>query len=72
MLISDVEADSDAAAKGLRAGDVILEVQGQVVQTVGEVEAGVKRAVDGGRKAVLLRVKSGDSVRFVAVQIKAG
>ncbi len=72
VLISDVEGTSDAAAKGLRSGDVILEVQGQVVQKPGDVEAGVKRAVDGGRKAVLLRVKSGESIRFVAVQIKAG
>jgi serine protease Do len=72
VAISDVKADSDAATKGLKTGDVILEVQGQKVATPADVSAGVKRAAEGGRPAVLLRVKSGDVVRFVAVQLKAG
>ena len=72
VAISDVKSDSDAATKGLKAGDVILEVQGEKVATPADVSAGVKKATDGGRRAVLLRVKSGDVLRFVAVQLKAG
>jgi serine protease Do len=56
----------------LKAGDVILEVQGEKVASPADVTAGVKKATDGGRRAVLLRVKSGDTLRFVAVQLKAG
>jgi serine protease Do len=70
VLINDVDSASDAAAKGLSKGDLILEVQGQPVKAVGDVETGVKQAKDAGRRAVLLRVKSGDTVRFVAVQIQ--
>ncbi|MFM9939083.1 MAG: Do family serine endopeptidase [Hyphomicrobiaceae bacterium] len=70
VLISDVDVASDAAAKGLSKGDIILEVQGQPVKTVADVETGVQSAQGAGRKAVLLRVKSGEVVRFVAVQLK--
>jgi serine protease Do len=72
VAISEVKSDSDAATKGLKAGDVILEVQGEKVASPADVTAGVKKATDGGRRAVLLRVKSGDTLRFVAVQLKAG
>ncbi|MGE5511231.1 MAG: Do family serine endopeptidase [Bacteroidota bacterium] len=70
VVISDVDSDSDAATKGLKTGDVILEVQGQQVASPADVEAGVRKAKELGRKAVLLRIKSGDSIRFVAVQLK--
>jgi serine protease Do len=72
VIISDVKSGSDAAGKGLKSGDVILEVQGQKVVSATDVEAGVKKAKSDGRRAVLLRVKSGDVLRFVAVQLKAG
>lgn len=70
VMISDVESSSDAATKGLKSGDVILEVQGEQVASPADVEAGVKKAKELGRKAVLLRIKSGENVRFVAVQLK--
>ena len=72
VVIADVEGTSDAATKGLKAGDVILDVQGQKVSSAAEVEAGVNTVKASGRPAVLLRVKSGDNVRFVAVQLKKG
>ena len=72
VLITDVDASSDAALKGLKAGDVILDVQGQAVSSPADVETGVKNVKAAGRPAVLLRVKSGDSVRFIAVQLKQG
>ena len=70
VAIAEVDAGSDAATKGLKAGDRILEVAGQAVATVDDVANGVKKAVDLGRRAVLLHVKSGDQKRFVAVQLK--
>ncbi|MEQ1712484.1 MAG: Do family serine endopeptidase [Hyphomicrobium sp.] len=72
VVIAEVEPGSDAAQKGLKSGDVILEVQGQPVTTADEVLTGVKKAADLGRKAVLLHVKSADNKRFVAVQLKKG
>lgn len=72
VVISEVEANSDAAAKGLRAGDVILEVSSAPVTSTAEVQKAVEEAQRLGRRAVLLRVKSGDVSRFVAVQMKRG
>jgi len=69
VVVTDVDSGSDAAGKGLKVGDQILEVGGQAVTSPDDVVAGVKKAVTLGRKAVLLRVKSGDQSRFVAVQL---
>ena len=70
--IVDVDAQSDAALKGLRAGDVILEVSGQPVTAVEDVSKGLAEATKLGRRALLLRVRNGEQMRFVAVQIKKG
>jgi serine protease Do len=72
VVIKDVDNDSDAALKGLKSGDVVLEVQGVIVKTPEDVAAGVKKARDAGRKAVLLRIEQGGTARFVALQLKAG
>jgi serine protease Do len=72
VAISEVKSGSDAAGKGLKSGDIILEVQGEKVSQPADVTAGVKKAISNGRRAVLLRVKSGEVLRFVAVQLKAG
>ncbi len=69
VVISDVKAGSDAATKGLRAGDVILEVSGTPVTSAADVTKGIEEASKLGRTAVLLRVKSGDASRFVGVKI---
>ena len=67
VAIVSVDPDGPAAGKGLREGDVILEVGGKAVSTPGEVAAAVKVARDEGKKFVLMRVKSGEGTRFVAV-----
>ena len=72
VAIADVEQSSDAAQKGLKKGDVILEVGGAPVTSAADVTAAVKKAHEMGRKAVLLRVKTADQSRFVAVQLKKG
>ncbi|MCB1528510.1 MAG: Do family serine endopeptidase [Hyphomicrobiaceae bacterium] len=70
VAIAEVDSESDAAQKGLKAGDVILEVQGEEVKSANDVIAGVKKARDLGRRAVLLHVRSGQQKRFVALQLK--
>jgi serine protease Do len=72
VTITQVDGSSDAAQKGLKTGDVILEIGGLSVKTPQDVANGVKEAAKLGRKAVLMRVKSGDQTRFVAVQLKKG
>ena len=70
VAIAEVDPSSDAAEKGLKAGDVILEVSGQPVGAPDDVVSGVKKAQELKRSAVLLHIKSADQKRFVAVQLK--
>ena len=70
VAVAEVDPSSDAAEKGVKAGDVILEVSGQPVAAPEDVVSGVKKAQDMKRSAVLLHIKSADQKRFVAVQLK--
>jgi serine protease Do len=65
--VAEVDPDGVAAQKGLRTGDVILDVGGKPVTRPGEVQAALNEARSANRKAVLLRVKSEQGTRFVAL-----
>jgi serine protease Do len=67
VVITDVDPNGQAAERGLQPGDVILSVGEVKVTKPGEVEKRVADAKAGGLKAVLLRIKSGDQTRFVAL-----
>jgi serine protease Do len=69
VAITEVEPSSDAAQKGLRAGDVIVQVQGEPVGKPADVEREIEKVKGLGRSAVMLSVKSQDRTRFVAVQL---
>lgn len=70
VVITDVDPESKAAEKGLKAGDVILEVAGTSVSKPSDVAEGVRTAQDKGRAAVLMRVQTGEQKRFVALPLK--
>jgi serine protease Do len=72
VVISSVSADGPAAAKGLKAGDRILEIGGEKVSSGQQVEDRIAAMKADGRKAVLMLVRSGDSQRFVAVELNRG
>lgn len=67
VVVTNVDPDSPAAAKGIKDGDVILEIGGQPVTQPGDVRAGLEAARASGKKAVLMRVKSSEGTRFVAI-----
>jgi serine protease Do len=69
VVITAVDPDGAAAGRGLKSGDVILEAAGKSVGSVGDLRSALKDAKSGGKKDVLLRVKSADNTRFVAVPI---
>mgnify|MGYP002381355513 CR=1 FL=1 len=71
VVVAQVDPDGAGAQKGLRAGDVILEAAGKSVTTPAQVASAIKEAREEGRKAVLLRVKTGDATHFVALATKA-
>jgi serine protease Do len=72
VVVTQVDADGPAAAQGFRTGDVILDVAGQRVTSPDEVRKAIADARTGGKRTVLLRVKSGDNTRFLAVPVGRG
>lgn len=66
-VVADIDPSGVAAAKGLRVGDVILEVGGKPVAAPNDVVEALKTARKDGVKAVLMRIKSADGMRFVAI-----
>ncbi|RLQ87538.1 Do family serine endopeptidase [Notoacmeibacter ruber] len=72
LVITEVEADSDAEDKGLSAGDIILKVNGQAVNSAEDVTDATDKALEGGRRAVLMQVKTNDAQRFVALPVSRG
>jgi serine protease Do len=67
VTVSDVDPSGVAADRGLQTGDVIIEASGQPVTRPAEIAKAFDTARTDGRKSVLLRVKSADNVRFVAL-----
>jgi serine protease Do len=71
VVVADVDPDGAAAQKGIRTGDVILEVAGKPVSRPSDVTAAIDAARADGKKSVLMRVKGEDSARFVALSTEA-
>jgi serine protease Do len=69
--VTDVDPDSAAAERGIQSGDVILDAGGQSVTRPEQIVEAFTTAKADGRKAVLLRVKTDQSVRFVALPTRA-
>ena len=69
VAIAEVDPNSDAAQKGLKSGDVILEAGGKTVSSPEDVLQALKKMKELGRTAVLLHIKTGGQKRLVPVQI---
>ncbi len=69
MVVTDVASGSPAAAKGVRPGDVIVEVGQEPVTEPAEVETSIAEAVSAGRKSVLFLIQSGGDLRFVPLAV---
>ena len=71
-VVTEVDSAGPAAEKGLRAGDVIVEVSQEEVTKPADVVAKIKAAKDAGRKSVLLLVEGEGGMRFVALRLPNG
>ena len=69
VVITDVDPLSDAAAKGLLPGDVIVEAGQAPVRNVTDLEERVEEAREAGRRSILLLVRRAGEPMFVAVAI---
>jgi serine protease Do len=68
VVVTDVDPGSPAA-EALRPGDVILDVAGKPVSNVREVRDILSDARADSKRTVLLRVKNGDGLHFVALPV---
>jgi serine protease Do len=66
-VVTELDPEGPAAQKGLRPGDVILDAGGKPVVGPEDVVKALDTAKKEGRRAVLLRVKSGDNTHFLAL-----
>ncbi len=71
VVVADVDPDGAAAQKGIATGDVILQVAGKAVSNPSEVTAAIDAAKAGGKKSVLMQLKTQDSTHFVALSTEA-
>jgi serine protease Do len=69
VVVTDVEPSGPAAERGFRTGDLILEVAGKEVAQPAEVGKALQDARAQGKQTVLMRVRSGDRTRYVAVPV---
>ncbi|MGQ4272483.1 Do family serine endopeptidase [Terrihabitans sp. B22-R8] len=71
VVVSDIDQNS-AVSEKLRTGDIILEVGGKKVSNPRDVGDALKAAKDKGTRSVLMRVRTGDNARYVAVPVDRG
>ncbi len=67
--VADVAANSVAADRGMAAGSVIVNVQQRPVGSAAEVWAGIDASRAAGRGFVLLLVRDGRGLRWVALPV---
>lgn len=70
VAVVGVDPNGPAAERGIKTGDVILDVAGKAVANTAEVRKALSDARTAGKNTVLLRVKSAEATRFVALPIK--
>jgi serine protease Do len=69
VVVTGVDPSGVAADHGFSTGDVILEVAGKQVSSPNDVRKEIASARDNNKRAVLMRVKSGDNTKFVALPV---
>jgi serine protease Do len=69
VAVTAVDPDGIASEHGLKTGDVILDVGGKKVASPEDVRNAIADAHKDGKRTVLMRLKSADATRFVAVPL---
>ena len=69
VAVTAVDPNGPAAERGVKTGDVILDVGGKTVSNAADVRQELANLNKAGKRTVLMRVKSGDATKFVAVPL---
>ena len=65
--VTAVDPNGPAAEHGVQSGDVILDVAGKAVSSPADVSKEIADLHKAGKHTVLMRVKSNNGIKFVAV-----
>jgi serine protease Do len=69
VLVTNIDPDGPAAEEGVTPGDVILQAGGRKVASAADLRTAAEAAQKAGKRTVLMRVKSGDGIKFVALPV---
>jgi len=69
VVVTKVDPDGVASEHGFATGDIILEVGGKKVSSPADVRTALNDAQKEGKRSVLMRVKSGETTKFVALRL---
>ena len=69
VVVTEVDPNGIASDQGFKTGDVILEVGGKKVANAADVRSALSDAQKDGKRTILMRVKSGDATKFVALRL---
>ena len=72
VAVVSVDPDDPADERGFQTGDIILDVGGKSVANVNDVRQAITAAHDSGKHDVLMRVKTAQATRFIAVPVGQG
>jgi serine protease Do len=72
LLISNVNENSPAAKAGLKAGDVIVEVEGKAVGNLSELIRGINEKKEGEVTLTILRNRNRQTVKVTPEKMKEG
>jgi serine protease Do len=69
VVVIGIDPEGRAADLGIKAGDIIVEVSGNAVRTPHDISTALNEALSRGSQAALMRLKSGNTLRFIAVPV---
>jgi serine protease Do len=69
VIVVDLDQGGPAFEHGFKVGDIILDVGGKKVTTPVDVRDAVRNAHKDGKRVVLMRLKSDETTKFVAIPI---
>ena len=69
VAVTAIDPNGPAAQHGIKSGDIILEVAGKTVSKPADVRQQLADLHKDGKQIALMRVKSGNGTKFVAVPL---
>jgi serine protease Do len=69
VVVTGVDPEGLAGDHGLQTGDIILDVGGKAVSSAGDIRKAVSEAKSDGKHDVLMKVKTSQATKFVAMPI---